>query len=254
MKAAALDLGIPVTAAVRDAADAGAELGVVVAYGRLVPPSVLERLPIVNLHLSLLPRWRGAAPIERAILAGDSVTGVSIMALEEGLDTGGVYARIPTPIDPEEDAVALGSRLVALGTTELVERLSQGGIDGLGTPVAQEGEATYAEKITPDDRMIDFHDSAERCLRVVRIGRATTTFRSARLFVHRAELVPDVSDGDQPGRLAGDTVVTGDGGLRLLEVQAPGRRAQRFDEFARGARLVDGEILGEPASIDDPPR
>ena len=90
VKAAAVELGLPVTERVDDLLDAGAELGVVVAYGRLIHPHVLAVLPMINLHFSLLPRWRGAAPVERAILAGDPVTGVCVMALEEGLDTGPV--------------------------------------------------------------------------------------------------------------------------------------------------------------------
>src|SRR5439155_5015611 len=102
VKAAATELGLPVTASIDDVIDAGAELGVVVAYGRIIKPHVLDVLPMVNIHFSLLPRWRGAAPVERAILAGDEVTGVCVMALEEGLDTGPVYAREGRPIGEEE--------------------------------------------------------------------------------------------------------------------------------------------------------
>ena len=94
VKQAALDLGLPVSATVEDALDAGADLGVVAAFGRIIRRPVLERLAMVNLHFSLLPRWRGAAPVERAILAGDERTGVDLMAVEEGLDTGGVYGEV----------------------------------------------------------------------------------------------------------------------------------------------------------------
>src|SRR5205807_7717429 len=93
VKAAALELGLPVTERVDDVLDANVELGVVVAFGRLIKPQVLDKVPMINMHFSLLPRWRGAAPVERAILAGDRETGVAIMQLEEGLDTGPVYAR-----------------------------------------------------------------------------------------------------------------------------------------------------------------
>ena len=107
VKAAAQDLGLPVTDQVDDVIDAGAELGVVVAFGRLIKPHVLAVLPMVNVHFSLLPRWRGAAPLERAILAGDAETGVCLMELEEGLDTGPVYACTRMAVGPEETAAEL---------------------------------------------------------------------------------------------------------------------------------------------------
>src|SRR5205807_819023 len=145
VKAAATELGLPVTDQIDDVIDAGAELGVVVAFGRIIKPHVLAVLPMINIHFSLLPRWRGAAPVERAILAGDDITGVCIMDVEEGLDTGGVYARAEVPIDPEETADELRSRLVAVGTTLLIDTLRA----GLGEPEPQVGEPTYADKIDP---------------------------------------------------------------------------------------------------------
>lgn len=244
MKAAAQAHAIAVTTRVRDAVDVGAELGVVVAFGRLIPADVLDVLPIVNLHLSLLPRWRGAAPIERAILTGDRESGVSLMALDPGLDTGAVYETIATPIDPEETAVELGERLVALGTNALVDRLTTG-LAGLGEARPQEGTPVYAEKLTSADRLLDFSGPADVASRVVRIGGATTTFRGAPLIVHRARLVPDGPDAP-PGALVGDLVATGLGALQLVEVQAAGRRAQSFREFANGARLGEIEFLGVP--------
>src|SRR6478609_10300108 len=98
VKQAALDLGLPVTDRIDDALDVGADLGVVVAYGRIIRPHVLDALAMINIHFSLLPRWRGAAPVERAILSGDDVTVVCVMAVEEGLDTGGTYAVAEVPI------------------------------------------------------------------------------------------------------------------------------------------------------------
>jgi methionyl-tRNA formyltransferase len=240
---------------VRDAVGVGAELGVVVAFGRIIPVEVLDQLPIVNLHLSLLPRWRGAAPVERAILAGDHDTGVSIMAIDVGLDTGGVYETIATPIDPTEDAATLGRRLVDLGTRALLTRLDSG-IAGLGVARAQSGAATYAEKLTAADRRLDFTESAEMCNRVVRIGGASTTLRGEPFRIHRAEVLPDLPaelsgrgvDTPVPGSLVGDVVVAGSGGLRLIEVQAAGRRAQPFSDFAHGARLGDAERFGAPTA------
>src|SRR5439155_368260 len=131
VKAAALELSLPVTEQVDDLLDAGVELGVVVAFGRLVKPHVLDRVPMVNVHFSLLPRWRGAAPVERAILAGDTETGVCLMGLEEGLDTGPVYECVPVGIGPEETADELRGRLVETGADLLVRRLRE----GLGVPV-----------------------------------------------------------------------------------------------------------------------
>ena len=131
VKQAATELGIPVLTptrarkAIADVAATGAQLGVVVGFGQLLPPAFLDALPhgFVNLHYSLLPRWRGAAPVERAILAGDTETGVCLMRIEEGLDTGGIYASVSTPIEPEETAGELRARLTALGTRLLVEHL-----------------------------------------------------------------------------------------------------------------------------------
>lgn len=247
MKLAALELGLPVTMAVPDVVEVGADLGVVVAFGRLVRPDVLARLAMVNLHFSLLPRWRGAAPVERAILAGDRTTGVSLMALEEGLDTGGVYARAVVAIDPFESAAQLRDRLGALGTDLLLERLA-GGRAGLGTPEPQVGEPSYAAKVTPDELRIDWAASAEACHRVVRIGRAWTTFRGRRLVMRGARPRTSAGHGPAaalpPGSLVGNTVVTGDGVLELLEVQGEGRRSQPFAVWAAGARPTPGEMLG----------
>src|SRR5918992_1024742 len=111
VKAAALELGLPVSERVDDVLDVGAELGVVVAYGRIIKPHVFEALPLVNVHFSLLPRWRGAAPVERAILAGDTETGVCLMTIEEELDTGAGYDCVVVPIGPDETADQLRARV-----------------------------------------------------------------------------------------------------------------------------------------------
>src|SRR3954468_7957436 len=153
--AAAVELGLRVSNKVDDVLDAGVELGVVVAFGRLIKPHVLERVPMVNVHFSRLPRWRGAAPVERAILAGDTETGVCLMGLEEGLDTGPVYECVTVPIGPEEIFDQLLARLVSAGTDLVVRRLA-GGFDSLGQPVPQEGEPTHAAKIEPEELRIDW--------------------------------------------------------------------------------------------------
>jgi len=245
VKAAATELGLPVSHQVDHVIDAGAELGVVVAFGRLVKPHVLAAVPMVNLHFSLLPRWRGAAPVERAILAGDAQTGVCLMTLEEGLDTGPVLAHRVVPIGPDETADELRAALVATGTELLTGELGASG--GLSTPVPQTGEATYAAKIDPAELEIDWTRPAEQIHRVVRLGRAWTTFRGHRLRVLRARPVGDagpVGPGPGPGQLAGLTVGTGDGVFELLEVQPEGRPAMAAHAWHNGARPRAAEKLG----------
>ena len=240
VKAAAQALGLPVTERVLDVVDADVELGVVVAFGRLIKPNVLERVPMINVHFSLLPRWRGAAPVERAILAGDDVTGVGIMQLEEGLDTGPIYTEQAVDIRPDETAAELRGRLVDIGTKLLVELLAK----PLGEPTPQEGEPVYAAKITPDELRIDWSKSTDQVLRLVRIGHAWTTIHGKRLQVLRAE--PGTGPTLPPGAIAMTHVGCGSGpGVRLLQVKPEGKGAQDADAWARGARLQPGDRLGE---------
>jgi methionyl-tRNA formyltransferase len=240
VKQAALQLGLPVTHTPAEVVSSGADLGVVVAYGRLVKPDVLAAVPMVNVHFSLLPRWRGAAPVERAVLAGDPETGVCLMELEEGLDTGPVYARTVTPIGPDETVDELRDRLSELGTDLLLKNLSV----GLGDPQPQVGEPTYASKITVDELRLDFDRAAEVCNRVVRVGRAWTTWRGKRLIVHRARVLSERQELSA-GQIQGDMVGTAQGALELLVVQPEGKPAMDGAAWARGARPTAGERLGE---------
>jgi methionyl-tRNA formyltransferase len=239
VKAAAVELGLPVSTSVDDVIGAGAELGVVVAFGRLIKPHVLAAVPMVNVHFSLLPRWRGAAPVERAILAGDAETGVCVMTLEEGLDTGPVHAREAVPIGPEETADELRSRLVAVGTRLLVAQLAE----GLTPPVPQEGDATYAAKLEPAELHLDWTQPAVQLHRVVRVGGAWTTWRGKRIGVLGARLAAEVAGGP-PGQLDGLLVSTGDGALVLVEVQPEGRGRLSAAAWRRGARPAPGERFG----------
>jgi methionyl-tRNA formyltransferase len=245
VKAAALELGVPVTHAMDDVATADVELAVVVAYGRIIPVALLEQVPMVNLHFSLLPRWRGAAPVERAILAGDTETGVCLMKVEEGLDTGPVYAVRTVPIDDEVDLPTLRERLVAVGADMLVDDLRHG-LAGLPAPQPQEGEATMAEKISKEDLHLHWENDARTLQRVVRLGHAWTTFRGQRFRVQRAAVDDTVAPApsDPPGTLSGTAVVTGQGLLRLLEVQPESRSSMPAESWARGAHLREGERLG----------
>jgi len=239
VRQAALQLGLPVTHSPADVVSSGADLGVVVAYGRLVKPDVLAAVPMVNVHFSLLPRWRGAAPVERAVLAGDPETGVCLMELEEGLDTGPVYARTVTPIGPDETVAELRDRLGELGTDLLLKNLSA----GLGDPQPQVGEPTYASKITVDELRLDFDQAAEVCNRVVRVGRAWTTWRGKRLIVHRARVLSERQELSA-GKIQEDMVGTAQGALELLVVQPEGKPAMDGAAWARGARPTAGERLG----------
>jgi methionyl-tRNA formyltransferase len=231
VKAAAVELGLPVHHRVDDLLDLGIDLAVVVAFGQIIKPHVLARIPMVNLHFSLLPRWRGAAPVERALLAGDEVTGVCLMDVDESLDTGALYECREVPIDGRR-ADELRAELVTIGTEMLVRRLR----DGLGQPAPQVGEPTYADKVRPDELRLDWSRSPVELDRLVRLGGAWTTFRGRRLKVLSAAVV-----GDEPGDvLGGDRV----GGLRLVRVQPEGKGAMDFADWARGAHPAAGERLG----------
>ena len=229
------------------------ELMVVVAYGLLLPPAVLElpRRGCINVHASLLPRWRGAAPIQAALLAGDAQTGVCLMQLEPGLDTGPVLARATIEIGPRETAGELHDRLAGLGARLLAEHL-----DGIlaGTVRAQAQSAdgvTYAPRIKKTDARLDWARGAAELDRQVRAyfgwPVADTLFEGQQLRVWRAESSP-VTSSAPPGTIididaAGILVQTGDGQLRLLEVQIAGRARTSALEFARGRQLT-GKQLG----------
>jgi methionyl-tRNA formyltransferase len=238
VKAAAHELGIPVTSDVDAVIDTRAELGVVVAFGRIIKPHVLAAVPMINVHFSLLPRWRGAAPVERAILAGDARTGVCVMDVDEGLDTGAVYARSTVDIGPDETADELRARLVALGTGLLLATLR----DGLGVPEPQQGEPTYAAKIEPAELEIDWSRPAAEIHRLVRLGDAWTTFRGRRLKVWRVAVAP--SSALAPGELDGVRVGTSDGSVTLVEVQPEGKGHQDARAWRNGARPELGVRLG----------
>jgi len=215
--AAAESLGLDVHHVVDDVLGVDAELGVVVAFGELIKPPVLARLPMINVHFSLLPRWRGAAPVERAIMAGDDVTGVCLMQVAEGLDTGDVYASVEVPIGPRETAAQLRGELVKVGTALLVEQLR----NGLGRPTPQVGEPTYAAKIKPEELRIDWARPAIALDRLVRVGGAWTTWRGSRIKVIEADVV--------------------DGRLVPSVVQPEGRRPMAFADWYRGVRAAEGE-------------
>jgi methionyl-tRNA formyltransferase len=256
VKAAALELGLHVVTPeksreiVDEVVERNCELGVVAAFGQLLPPALLAAVPhgFVNVHFSLLPRWRGAAPVERAMLAGDPETGVCIMRLEEGLDTGPVYARTETPIAPGETAGELHHRLVALGTELLLETLP---LVPRVTPFPQEGAATYAGKLEVEEFHLDWTRPASELELIVRAGNprpgAFTSDRGKRLKIWsaRAHRVPG---GASPGTVmvaahASPQVSTGRGVLELLEVQPEGKARMSADSWLAGRQKAP-EPLG----------
>lgn len=260
VKRFALDHGIPIAqpTSLREAqaqntlCGAGADLMVVVAYGLILPPSALAipRLGAINIHASLLPRWRGAAPIQRALLAGDRETGVSIMQMEAGLDTGPLLLCESIPIRDEDNARTLHDRLADLGARLVLQAL-----DDLerskAVPRQQPAEGvTYAAKVDRAEARIDWTRPALEIWRKVRAFNphpgAVSRFRGEDLKIWQGVPVPD---SGIPGTVVeaesrGIVVACGEGSLRIEELQRAGGRRLSPPEFLRGHPLVLGERLG----------
>jgi methionyl-tRNA formyltransferase len=262
VKQTALEHGLPVfqpdTLRGREAAEElrslEADLMVVVAYGLLLPQAVLDapRLRCVNVHASLLPRWRGAAPIQRAILAGDQETGITIMAMEAGLDTGPMYLTRYVSISPRETGGSLHDKLAVLGAEALMDAL-HGIADGSLIPAPQDSDkATYAKKLTKEEAVIDWRQAAVEIDRMVRAFDpwpvAQTRLGETTLRVWGSEL-PDIDPGEAPPGTVIDTgrsgidVATGEGVLRITRLQPPGKRAMTAAELLN-ARNLDGAAFG----------
>jgi len=261
VKVVAVEAGVPVWQPQRpreirdDLAALDVDACAVVAYGALLPTDVLAAggRGFVNLHFSLLPAWRGAAPVQHTILAGDRETGVTCFVLEAGMDTGPILLRETTTVGPDETAGELTARLAVLGAPVLLRAVS-GFVDGSIEPVPQDHErATYAPKITADDARLDWTADAAALHRAVRAFNpepgAHTTFGGARLKIHRVRIVDaDLADRT-PGLVAAldphgyPLVVCGDGVLRLEEVQPAGKPRMDGAAFANGYRPV-GQRLG----------
>ncbi|WP_334191121.1 methionyl-tRNA formyltransferase [Noviherbaspirillum sp.] len=227
---------------------------VVAAYGLILPRSVLDipRLGCVNIHASLLPRWRGAAPIHRAIEAGDAHTGVTIMQMEEGLDTGPMLSMESVPIGAEETTGTLHDKLAGLGGRMIVDALRKLEQDNLpATPQPEEG-VTYAAKISKEEAALDFSLSAEVLARKVRAFNpfpgAFASCEGAAIKIWRAEAVEGAA-GTVPGQVlsaggaAGVVVACGAGALRVSELQKPGGKRLPAAEFLKGFPL-EGRRFG----------
>jgi methionyl-tRNA formyltransferase len=229
-------------------ADLALDAAVVAAYGLILPPAILTapRLGCLNIHASLLPRWRGAAPIQRAMLAGDEETGVTIMQMDEGLDTGPLLLGEHTPISPDDTGGSLHDRLAGIGAGLMVsalQRLSAGEL----APVPQDSaKATYAAKLTREEGRLDWRRGSDDLARRVRAFSprpgAWCEIAGERIRVLAAEIV--TGDGP-PGRMLDDrlTIACASGALRLLRVQRAGKAALEVAEFLRGFPLVMGTVL-----------
>jgi len=246
-------------AAVARLSAAGADVFVVVAYGKILAQRVLDlpRLGCVNVHGSLLPRWRGASPVQASVLAGDAVTGVSIMKMEAGMDTGPVFTMRETRIGEEESAEELGARLALMGADALVETLNF--LEGEWGPLPQdESRATTCPKITREDARVDWTRPAVELARRSRAFtpwpglftiRKNTRVKLSRLSpVASAPWLRDGAEGSSPGTIleAGTRLVVacGEGAVSIGTLQAEGRRALPVAEFIRGERVLPGERWG----------
>ncbi|MDX1576672.1 MAG: methionyl-tRNA formyltransferase [Kiloniellales bacterium] len=235
--------------------DLALDAAVVAAYGLILPKAILDapRLGCLNVHASLLPRWRGAAPIQRAILAGDAQTGVTIMQMDEGLDTGAILLQRAVPIGPQTTAATLHDELAVLGAALVVEALAGLAAGTLAGRPQDEALATYADKLGRDDGRLDWRRPAADLARQVRAltpwpGAFAELPGGGRLKVLAAEAV----DGHgAPGAMLDNapTVACGDGALRLIEVQKAGKAPMEGAVFLRGSRLAPGAVLpcGDPA-------
>jgi methionyl-tRNA formyltransferase len=226
---------------------------VVVGYGQMIPQSVIDLVPlgIINVHASLLPRYRGAGPVQWAIVRGETRTGVTTMRIDAGLDTGDMLLKAETEIGPDENAVELGTRLAGMGALLLVETL-EGLAAGRIVPEKQDGsQATLAPLLKKEDGAIDWRLSAQAIHNRVRGLQpwpgAQTSFRGVPLHVWKSRLCAVPRSGKLPGQFAGLkplAVACGEGSLELLEVQLEGRKRISAADFANGQRLTDNDRLG----------
>jgi methionyl-tRNA formyltransferase len=255
--------GIPVRApqSLRDAAAEGAfgalgaDAAVVAAYGLILPPAILAapRLGCLNVHASLLPRWRGAAPVQRAILAGDRETGITIMQMDEGLDTGAILLQQAVPIGGKTTAGELTAALAVLGAELVLAALEAAARGALRPHPQPDIGVTYARKLGRDEARLDWRGTADLLERQVRAfdprPGAFFLLGEDRLRVRAAETEPHVGS-DVPGTVLNErlSIACGDRALRPTRLQRPGRLAQDVADFLRGYPIPPGTLLPCPAT------
>jgi methionyl-tRNA formyltransferase len=257
VKEAALRLGMPVyqpervrrPEAVATFAGLKPDVMVVVGYGQIIPQSVIDIPPhgILNVHASLLPKYRGAGPVQWAIANGETRTGVTTMRIDAGLDTGDMLLKAETEIGPDETAVELGARLARMGAALLVETLAR--LDCISPAEQDNAQATYAPLIKKEDGLLDWRGPADTLHNRVRGFQpwpgAYTRFRGQQLQIWKSRVARDAAG--EPGHLLLHPLraVCGEGALELLEVQIEGRKRVAADAFVNGQRISAGEPLGE---------
>ena len=249
VKVAAQELGLKISQSASDAvALVGSSndlLGVVVAYGELISMNVLSVVPMINVHFSLLPRWRGAAPVERAILAGDKTTGVCIMRVVESLDQGEVFGRVEMPISSTDTLTSLRQKLLDASLPLLVSAVK----NGLGDGVAQSGDSVYAKKISNSELQIDWSNPAIQIDRLIRVGGAYTHFGGKRLKIVKARIVSESMTNAVHGAIKVVSrheceVATSEGAISLTEVQPEGKSVMTVEVWLNGARIETGAVFG----------
>jgi len=244
VKTAALALGIPISHNINDVLKLNPDglLGVVVAFGSIIAPEILQHAPMINIHYSALPRWRGAAPVERAILEGDNTTAVCIIQVVEQLDAGDVLASAPCTIREDDSVAGLRDRLGHLALPLLIDICS----NGVSSQQAQVGDVVIARKISTNDLAITWSSSPDQISRQVRLGNAFTFFEGKRFKVHEvsrvSEQLPEGSISFNDGMVL---VGTREGSLQLLTVQPEGKPRIAASEWARGARLTNASAFSD---------
>ncbi len=240
-----------------------ADAGIVVAYGLILPPSILAapRLGCLNVHASLLPRWRGAAPIQRAIIAGDGETGVTIMQMDSGLDTGDILLAESCPITDRTTAESLHDVLAAMGADLIVRALKEADGGKLTPRPQNEAQACYAEKLKREESQIDWRQSAESIERKVRAlnpwpGVWFDLEKGTRIRVLAAELCKVTADKAGTGKVEAGQVLDdnlciacGEGAVRLSLLQRQGKSAMAADAFLRGLPIAVGTRLSLPTGV-----
>lgn len=268
VKATALAAGVPVLqpttlkdeGVVAQLAALGADIGVVAAYGKILTEAVLAtpRLGMINVHASLLPRHRGAAPIHRAIIAGDAVTGVTIMRVVKALDAGAMLATVTRGIGPDETSEDVEVDLAALGATLLVHTLDRLAIGPIEETPQDDQASTYAQRLTKDDGIVDWRQSAADIHNQIRglhpWPHAFSFIQGRRVILWRSRVTADAPAGSPvaPGTIVAiDTaaieVATGAGVLRITELQAEGKKVLAARDFIAGHQLVVGDRFGPSA-------
>lgn len=244
VKTAALELNIPVSHDINDVLKLNPDglLGVVVAFGSIIATKMLQHVPMINIHYSALPRWRGAAPVERAILEGDSTTAVCVIQVVEQLDAGDVLASSPCEIREDDSVTGLRDRLGQLAIPLLIDICS----NGVSSQQAQVGEVVIARKISTDDLAITWSSSSEFISRQVRLGNAFTFFEGKRFKVHEARCTSEkLSVGTILFKDGKVLVGTLNGSMQLVSVQPEGKPRIPASEWARGARLSNTSAFSD---------